>query len=51
MLKSFGKSFTVVYVDGEKLSRNGQKTATYFAASFLPIYTTVNDLPKYLNIT
>ena len=26
------------YVDGEKLARNGQKTATYSAASFLPHY-------------
>jgi hypothetical protein len=26
------------YVDGEKLARNGRKTATYYAASFLPHY-------------
>ena len=26
------------YVDGEKLARNGQKMATYYAASFLPHY-------------
>ena len=26
------------YVDGEKLARNGQKTAPYYAASFLPHY-------------
>ena len=29
------------YVDGEKLARNGQKTATYIAASFLPHYRRV----------
>ena len=29
------------YVDGEKLARNGRKTATYYAASFLPHYTRV----------
>ena len=26
------------YLDGEKLARNGQKTASYYAASFLPHY-------------
>ena len=29
------------YVDGEKLARNGRKTATYYAASFLPHYRRV----------
>ena len=29
------------YVDGEKLARNGQKMATYYAASFLPHYRRV----------
>ena len=29
------------YVDGKKLARNGQKTATYYAASFLPHYRRV----------
>ena len=29
------------YVDGEKLARNGKKTATYYAASFLPHYRRV----------
>ena len=29
------------YVDGEKLARNGQKTATYYAASFLSILASV----------
>jgi hypothetical protein len=28
-------------VDGKKLARNGQKTATYYAASFLPHYRRV----------
>mgnify|MGYP007060076890 CR=1 FL=1 len=28
-------------VDGEKLARNGQKTATYYAASFLSHYRRV----------
>ena len=30
-----------IYVDGEKLTRNGQKTATYYAASFLSHYRRV----------
>ena len=30
-----------IYVDGEKLARNGRKTATYYAASFLPHYRRV----------
>ena len=29
------------YVDGEKLARNDRKTATYYAASFLPHYRRV----------
>ena len=29
------------YVDGKKLARNGRKTATYYAASFLPHYKRV----------
>ena len=29
------------YIDGEKLARNGRKTATYYAASFLPHYRRV----------
>ena len=29
------------YVDGKILARNGQKTATYYAASFLPHYGSV----------
>ena len=29
------------YVDGEKLVRNGRKTATYFVASFLTHYNRV----------
>ena len=29
------------YVDGKKLARNGQKTATYYAASFLSHYRRV----------
>ena len=29
------------YVDGEKLARNGRKTATYYAASFLSHYRRV----------
>ena len=28
-------------VDGKKLARNGQKTATYYSASFLPHYRRV----------
>ena len=30
-----------IYVDGEKLARNGQKMATYYAASFLSHYRRV----------
>ena len=29
------------YVDGKKLAKNGRKTATYYAASFLPHYRRV----------
>ena len=29
------------YIDGEKLARDGRKTATYYAASFLPHYRRV----------
>ena len=29
------------YVDGKTLARNGRKTATYYAASFLPHYRRV----------
>ena len=29
------------YVDGKTLARNGQKTATYYAAPFLPHYRRV----------
>ena len=30
-----------IYVDGEKVARNGQKTATYYAARLLPHYRSV----------
>ena len=34
-------NFSFVNLDGKKLARNGQKTATYYAASFLPHYRRV----------
>ena len=34
----FSKRYLCTYLDGEKLARNGQKTATFYAASFLPHY-------------